>query len=87
MQNAVPVERSLFRSRRPARNRDDRLQGWAAFGACRARFAVPSQSARTGSAYVVDLADEACTCPDYEQRRMRCKHQEAVLSGLYGRAP
>jgi len=45
-----------------------------------ARFAVPSQT--PGSevpAYVVDLVDDTCTCPDYELRRARCKHTEAVL--------
>lgn len=44
------------------------------------RFTVPSQSSRAGSsAYFVDIVDETCTCPDYELRRTRCKHQEAVL--------
>jgi transposase len=44
-----------------------------------ARFAVPSQTPGADvSAYLVDLVDETCTCPDYELRRLRCKHQEAV---------
>lgn len=45
-----------------------------------ARFAVPSQSTDAAApTYLVDLVDETCTCPDYELRRARCKHQEAVL--------
>ena len=44
------------------------------------RFAVPAQSPDAAvPAYFVDLVDETCTCPDYELRRVRCKHQEAVL--------
>lgn len=44
------------------------------------RYAVPSQSlGATGPAYLVDIVDETCTCADYELRRQRCKHQEAVL--------
>lgn len=82
MQNAVPVEKVFVPL---STTREERGRQIARLGGIRrvgARFAVPSQSARTGSAYVVDLADEACTCPDYEQRRMRCKHQEAVLFWL-----
>ena len=37
---------------------------------------VPSQ-ARNG-AYVVDLSDQTCTCPDYEARSKKCKHIYAV---------
>lgn len=64
--------------------REERGRQIAKMGGIRqigARFAVPSQSGTT-SAYVVDLADETCTCPDYETRRGRCKHQEAVLFWL-----
>lgn len=44
------------------------------------RFAVPSQSIRADApVYLVDVADETCTCPDYELRRLRCKHMEATL--------
>lgn len=43
------------------------------------RFAVPAQSPSSAvPTYLVDLVDETCTCPDYELRRTRCKHQEAV---------
>lgn len=42
------------------------------------RWAVPSQS-RASERYLVDLEGEACTCPDYEERRRACKHQHAVL--------
>jgi len=43
------------------------------------RFVVPSQSVGAESpTYLVDLVEETCTCPDYELRRKRCKHQEAV---------
>jgi transposase len=47
------------------------------------RYVVPSQS--PGSAvptYIVDIVEETCTCADYELRRTRCKHQEAVLFWL-----
>lgn len=48
-----------------------------------ARFAVPSQTpGGAAHSYLVDLVDETCTCPDYELRRARCKHQEAVLFWL-----
>ena len=44
-----------------------------------ARFVVPSQSiAADASSYVVDLVNQTCTCPDYELRRLPCKHQEAA---------
>jgi hypothetical protein len=62
--------------------REERGRQIAKLGGIRkvgARFAVPSQS--IGAApptYLVDLVDETCTCPDYELRRLRCKHQEAV---------
>lgn len=48
-----------------------------------ARYTVPSQSPGGAvPAYFVDIIDETCTCPDYELRRLRCKHQEAVLFWL-----
>lgn len=48
-----------------------------------AQFTVPSQTpGADASTYIVDLVDETCTCPDYELRRLRCKHQEAVLFWL-----
>jgi transposase len=48
-----------------------------------ARYAVPSQTPGAESpVYVVDIVDETCTCPDYELRRKRCMHQEAVLFWL-----
>lgn len=43
-------------------------------------FSVPSQSG--GASYLVDLADEQCTCPDHEARKLRCKHVEAVYFWL-----
>lgn len=36
------------------------------------RFAVPSQSGQRE--YLVDLAAETCTCPDFAKRNVRCKH-------------
>lgn len=43
------------------------------------RYAVPSQSVGADApTYLVDLVDETCTCPDYELRRLRCKHIEAA---------
>lgn len=44
------------------------------------RFYVPSAS-QDGRRYTVDLSTEnpSCTCPDYEEREMKCKHIYAVL--------
>ncbi|HWO25263.1 MAG TPA: SWIM zinc finger family protein [Kofleriaceae bacterium] len=48
-----------------------------------ARYVVPSQSANANvPTYLVDVIEQTCTCPDYELRRLRCKHQEAVLFWL-----
>ena len=70
----------------PATYREERGRLIARQGGIRrvgARFAVPSQSIHADApTYIVDLVDETCTCPDYETRRMRCKHQEAVLFWL-----
>ena len=38
---------------------------------------VPSQTQVAGG-YLVNVAKSTCTCPDYELRRCRCKHQWAV---------
>jgi transposase len=38
---------------------------------------VPSQSQASGG-YVVNTQEETCTCPDFELRQLRCKHQWAV---------
>jgi len=38
---------------------------------------VPSQT-QTSGGYIVNVAEKTCTCPDYELRRCRCKHQWAV---------
>jgi transposase len=42
-----------------------------------ATWAVPSQS-QDIKAYLVNAADATCTCPDFETRRTKCKHQWAV---------
>ena len=64
-------------------SREDRGRQIAQRGGIRkvgARFAVPSQSPNAAvPTYLVDLVDQTCTCADYEIRRARCKHQEAVL--------
>jgi len=39
---------------------------------------VPSQTQSSGG-YVVNTAEATCTCPDYELRRCKCKHQWAVV--------
>lgn len=60
--------------------REERGREIAKRGGIRAigsRYAVPSQSGGA-SAYVVDLVEESCTCPDYELRRASCKHVHAV---------
>ena len=41
------------------------------------RYAVPSQTSGSSS-YIVDIIDERCSCPDYELRRLPCKHVSAV---------
>lgn len=46
------------------------------------RYIVPSQSHGLDAAYMVDLVEESCTCPDFATRGVRCKHQEAVLFWL-----
>jgi len=38
---------------------------------------VPSQTQNAGG-YVVNVLAATCTCPDHEQRRVRCKHLVAV---------
>lgn len=40
-------------------------------------YVVPSQTDPAAS-YIVDLEEERCTCPDFELRHVRCKHQHAV---------
>jgi len=40
-------------------------------------YLVPSATA-SSSGYVVDLAAGRCTCPDYEERGLPCKHQWAL---------
>jgi transposase len=41
-----------------------------------AKYQVPS--ATGAGAYVVDLDDRQCTCPDHQERAVRCKHMWAV---------
>jgi hypothetical protein len=72
---ALPTEFAPLTTTREERGREI-----AKRGGIRQRggvFVVPSQS--DGPSYTVDLADETCTCPDYETRRLRCKHVEAAL--------
>lgn len=40
-------------------------------------YVVPSQTDPAAS-YLVDLEESRCTCPDFETRGVRCKHQHAV---------
>lgn len=42
------------------------------------RYAVPSQT-QASNGYLVDIAESACTCPDFALRKGTCKHQHAVL--------
>lgn len=63
--------------------REDRGRQIAKQGGIRrigAKFAVPSQSG--AGQYIVDLVENDCSCPDYELRRLPCKHVEAVLFWL-----
>jgi hypothetical protein len=41
-------------------------------------WSVPSASGN--GSYVVDAAAGACSCPDHETRRTRCKHLHAVAT-------
>jgi transposase len=41
-------------------------------------YLVPSQTNDSGG-YVVNITESTCTCPDFEERGLRCKHQWAVL--------
>lgn len=52
--------------------RDKRIKNIAG-----ATWAVPSQSSED-TAYLVNIATGVCSCPDFELRRTRCKHQIAV---------
>lgn len=65
----------------PSTTREERGRQIASRGGIKAigsRYAVPSQSNSAAPAYIVDVVDETCTCADFELRRGRCKHQEAV---------
>jgi transposase len=42
------------------------------------RWLVPSQTNASGG-YVVDAEQNSCTCPDHEDRGVRCKHIWAVM--------
>ena len=80
--NATPGEFSPLPTTREERGRQiAQLGGIHPLGAS---YVVPSQSVRAGAppTYLVDLVEQTCTCPDYELRRLVCKHQEAVLFWL-----
>jgi hypothetical protein len=66
----------------PIGTREDRGRLLAQRGGIRqlgSLYVVPSQTqGAEAPTYVVDPVDQTCTCPDYETRRSRCKHQEAV---------
>lgn len=47
-------------------------------------WVVPSQSGKGTYLVTVDGDDPTCTCPDYEERRGRCKHIWAVAFALRG---
>jgi len=80
--NATPGEFSPLPTTREERGRQiAQLGGIRTLGAS---YVVPSQSIRCDAppTYLVDLIEQTCTCPDYELRRLVCKHQEAVLFWL-----
>lgn len=79
--NATQAEFSPLPTTREERGRQiARLGGIRQLGAS---YVVPSQSiAADAPTYLVDLVEQTCTCPDYDLRRMVCKHQEAVLFWL-----
>lgn len=75
---SLPVEYSPLPTTREERGREIARRG--GIRQVGSRYTVPSQSPGAAApTYIVDLVDEVCTCPDYELRRARCKHQEAVL--------
>jgi hypothetical protein len=78
---AAPTEFQQLSTTREERGRQiARLGGIRQLGA---RFVVPSQSTSPSvPTYLVDLVEQTCTCPDWELRRLPCKHQEAVLFWL-----
>lgn len=74
----LPIQFSPLPTTREERGRQIAQQG--GIYAIGTHFAVPTQSPRaTAAAYLVDLVDQTCTCPDFELTKSRCKHQEAVL--------
>lgn len=78
---SLPVEFSPLPTTREERGRQIAKRG--GIRQIGTRYAVPSQAPGADTpTYLVDLVDETCTCPDYELRRLRCKHQEAVLFWL-----
>ena len=80
--NAAPVEFPPLPTTREERGRQiAKLGGIRTLGAS---YVVPSQSVRSDAppTYLVDLVEQTCTCPDYDLRRLVCKHQEAVLFWL-----
>lgn len=83
MQTRAAVETAIAGpAATPSSTREERGRQIAKRGGIRkvgSRYAVPSQSVGADApTYVVDVVDETCTCPDFELRRLRCKHQEAV---------
>jgi transposase len=77
----TPVEHGPLTTTREERGRQLAQRG--GIRRVGARFSVPSQSVGADApTYLVDLVDETCTCPDYELRRLRCKHIEGVYFWL-----
>jgi len=80
--SATPGEFSPLLTTREERGRQiAKLGGIRPLGA---GYVVPAQSVRSDAppTYLVDLVQQTCTCPDFELRRLVCKHQEAVLFWL-----
>jgi hypothetical protein len=64
----------------PREERGRRIARTARIKQVGSNFVVPSQSENAESKqYIVDLVEQKCTCPDYEQRHSLCKHYHAVL--------
>ena len=76
---SLPVEQIPLPSTREERGRQIAQRG--GIRQIGSRYAVPSQSG-AASAYVVDLVEESCTCPDYELRRKPCKHVHAIYTWI-----
>lgn len=72
MDDTPPLDARQQRALAIVRNKARRIKHVAG-----SRWLVPSQT-NAGSGYVVDAEQHTCSCPDHEDRGVRCKHIWAV---------